>query len=139
MIVVDASAFVDLLTDEADDPLVEALTRSGHWVVPEHFRAEVVNALRGLWLGRRIDDAEFERALQIVSTRPLDVWPTTPLLPRIRELATNANAYVAIYVALAEELGCPLVTNDVKYVGIPGVACSIIPAARRAPIGRDSV
>ena len=125
MIVVDASAFVELLVQRADPALRAALVRSGHWVVPEHFRIEVANGLRGLWLGRKIDDTGFEAALAQAATQRLDVWPSVPLMPRMRELA--ANAYDAAYLALAEELGAPLVTIDAKYARVPGIRCRIIP------------
>jgi predicted nucleic acid-binding protein len=127
MIVLDASAFIALFGAGEQSPLVAALGRSGHWVVPEHFRAEVLSGLRGLWLGRKTDDDELDRAARVIASRPLDVWPTAPLIPRIRELAANATVYDAAYIALAEELGAPLVTVDAKYARVPGIRCRILP------------
>lgn len=127
MIVVDASALVALFRAGDQSRLLGALGRSGHWVVPEHFRAEALSALRGLWLGREIDDDGFDRAAHVVASRPLDVWPTVPLIPRIRELAANATVYDAAYIALAEDLGAPLVAADAKFARVPGIRCRILP------------
>ncbi|HWH97737.1 MAG TPA: type II toxin-antitoxin system VapC family toxin [Pseudolysinimonas sp.] len=126
MLVLDSSAFVALELERATPEVVAALARSGHWVVPEHFRVEAFNALRGLWFGRKLDDARFERSTRRLQVLDLDVWPTAPLLPRIRELATNATAYDAAYLALAEELSCPLVTADEKFARVPGIRCSVL-------------
>ncbi len=125
MIVLDTSAWVDLAIDDAAAPLVDAIRTSGHWVVPEHFRTEAMNAIRGLWLGRKISAPTFDDATTQLIAADLDVWPTAPLLPRIRQLAENANAYDAAYVALAEELGCALISSDSKFARIPGILCRV--------------
>jgi predicted nucleic acid-binding protein len=39
-------------------------------------------------------------------------YPHEPLLLRVWELRDNLSAYDAIYVALAEALGLPLITRD---------------------------
>ena len=57
---------------------------------------------------------------------PLYIWPVRPLLPRMVELAGNATAYDAAYLALAERLSISLLTGDAKLTGVPGVRCSFI-------------
>lgn len=47
------------------------------------------------------------------------------LLHRAMQLRANATLYDALYVALAEQLGCSVVTTDVKLAAIPGVNCPI--------------
>jgi predicted nucleic acid-binding protein len=47
------------------------------------------------------------------------------LLDRIWELRDNVAAYDATYVALAEALGCELVTADGRLAQAPGPTCSI--------------
>lgn len=126
MIVLDTSAWVDLAIDEAGPRLVDVMRSSGHWIVPEHFRTEAMNAIRGLWLGRKISSATFDDATTQLIAADLDTWPTVPLLPRMRQLADNANAYDAAYVALAEELGCALVSSDAKFARIPGIHCQVV-------------
>jgi predicted nucleic acid-binding protein len=112
--------------DDAAPRLVDAMATSGHWIVPEHFRAEAMNTIRGLWLGRKVTVATFDAAMTELIGADLDIWPTAPLLPRMRQLADNANAYDAAYVALAEELGCALVSSDSKFARIPGIQCRVI-------------
>ena len=126
MLVLDSSAFVDLELERATPELVAALSRSGHWVVPEHFRVEAFSAFRGSWLSRQLDEAGFDQAAQRLQAMDFDVWPTAPLVPRMRELAVNATAYDAAYLALAEELSCPLVTADEKFARVPGIRCRVI-------------
>jgi predicted nucleic acid-binding protein len=43
-----------------------------------------------------------------------------PLQPRVLELRHNFTAYDAMYVALAESLDLPLLTDDGKFATSPG-------------------
>lgn len=62
----------------------------------------------------------------------LDTWrhlsatryPVHALLDRVWQLRDNASAYDACYVALAEALGCGLLTADARLARIPGAQCS---------------
>ena len=51
------------------------------------------------------------------------------LLPRVWALRENLTAYDATYVALAEALGCTLVTADARIAQAPGTSClvSVVP------------
>lgn len=129
MIVVDASAFVEVVATPDSDRgaiLVDELERDPHWVVPEHFRIEAGNALRGLLLAGQLDEGDFDSAFDRLAVQPFDVWPTVPLLPRVRELVRNATVYDAVYLALAEELASPLVTADAKLSRVPGIRCRVL-------------
>lgn len=44
---------------------------------------------------------------------------------RAYELRDNVTAYDAAYVALAEALGCPLVTADGRLAKASGVRCGV--------------
>ena len=48
-----------------------------------------------------------------------------PLIERIWELRQTIAAYDAMYVALAEQLGCALVTADARLSGAPGLRCAV--------------
>ena len=51
--------------------------------------------------------------------------PTFPLLHRVWELRDNLSAYDASYVALAEALGCPLVTADARITRATTIGCAV--------------
>jgi predicted nucleic acid-binding protein len=52
------------------------------------------------------------------------VYPTVALLRRAWELRDNVTAYDGCYVALAETIGCTLITADVRLAHAPGIACA---------------
>ena len=131
MIVVDASCLTMVVSGPPAyvDAAASVMEGDDHWVVPGHGVIETVSALRGLYLGRVITrEAMVDAAQQLVDFH-LDVWPTEPLLGRVLELADNVSAYDAAYIALAEELGAPLVTGDGRLARVPGVRCPIITIA----------
>jgi predicted nucleic acid-binding protein len=51
--------------------------------------------------------------------------PTPSTMNRAWELRENLTAYDALYVALAEELDCELVTADARIARAPGVRCHV--------------
>ena len=126
MIVVDASAWVALVVSPLSDRLADAFETSGHWAVPEHFRVECLHAIRGLWLKGALSSREYAELCDDLISLDVDVWPTAPLIPRAAQLAANATGYDAAYLALAEELGCALVTRDAKMSRVPGIRCRVI-------------
>ncbi len=128
MIVIDASAMVDIITGEGRATELAAATAfASRWIVPEHFVIEVTSGLRGAWLAGRLDRRGFATAIDRLGTFRMVTWPTGSLLPRILELAANATPYDAAYVALAERLAAPLVTADGKLARMPGIRCRILP------------
>lgn len=51
--------------------------------------------------------------------------PTLRMVRRAYELRANVTAYDATYVALAEALGCELLTADRRLAGATGPRCAI--------------
>lgn len=51
--------------------------------------------------------------------------PVGRLLHRVFDLRANITVYDACYVALAEALGCPLVTSDRHLANAPMITCVI--------------
>jgi predicted nucleic acid-binding protein len=127
VLVVDASAFVAFLIPEVGRGKVdEPLLADTHWVVPEHFVIEAVQALRGLWLRKTIVQTRLDEALAVLTQAKFDTWPTLPLLPRIRELMQKASAYDAAYIALAEETASPLLTVDGRLSRVSQARCTFV-------------
>lgn len=127
MIVVDASAFVEFLTDEGgrSAEVAEALAFDAEWAAPEHAMTEIASAIRGLWLAGRCSEAEFDARLAALSRLEILPFGIVPLLPRIRALAQNAGVYDAAYLALAERLDAPLLTVDRKLARVPGTNANV--------------
>lgn len=110
MIVIDASV-VDLLV--GPDLALEHELPDDPWHAPAHLDVEVVHALHGLVLGRHLSRPRAEDALQDYTDLAITRWPLDDgLRRRCLQLADNLTAYDAGYVALAEGLGCSMVTRD---------------------------
>ncbi|RZT59738.1 putative nucleic acid-binding protein [Microcella alkaliphila] len=132
MIVLDASVLVTVLVDDdatSTDVALQRMRDDLHWVVPEHAIIETVHALRGLMLVGKISHRQLDEHTQTLVDWALDAWPTIPLLSRVLELAHNVSAYDAAYIALAEELGAPLMTADGRLARVPGVRCPVVTIA----------
>lgn len=129
MIVVDASAAVLLFADQALDARVKAarstLARDPAWLVTEHWKIEVFNTIRGLWLGRKLSDEQARHAVDRLPHMVVSVLSTDPLLPRMWELRTNVSGYDATYIAAAEAYDCTLVTADARLVRAGVARCPI--------------
>jgi predicted nucleic acid-binding protein len=74
-----------------------------------------------------MDPGRGAAALEILQDLPVHRHPENPLLPRIWQLCQNLTAYAAAYVALAEALGCPLLTFDAGLSRVPGLHVRIMP------------
>jgi predicted nucleic acid-binding protein len=110
--VIDAGALLELLLRTMRAESVQAVVADRQLVAPAVIDAEVLSALRGL---ERVSGVTAARAaLAIVDLRlaPVERHPLEPLLDRAWGLRNQLNAYDALYVALAIELDCPLVTTD---------------------------
>ncbi len=51
--------------------------------------------------------------------------PVFPLLARVLELRENLSVYDASYIALAELLGCSVLTADPRLSAVPGIRCPV--------------
>lgn len=122
MIVADASAVVSALVNAG--AARQALgTQQVH--VPHLADTEVASSIRRL-VARDELSPDDGRLL-------LDTWrrlatvrhASTGLLDRVWQLRSNASAYDATYVALAEGLGCALVTADARLSRVRGLRCPV--------------
>jgi len=69
--------------------------------------------------------AQAEAALAVWGRPGMVRHPLVGLLGRMWELRANVSAYDAGYVALAERLGCHLVTADRRIARAPGLRCPV--------------
>lgn len=127
MIVLDASLVANLVGDDGEDGrrARSLVADSGEASMPDLVDVETVAVLRKLWLSGTLDDARFEAALADLADLPFARYPTLPLMQRAYELRANVTAYDAAYIALAEALGCDLVTTDGRLARAPGIQCRV--------------
>lgn len=127
MLCVDAGVVVDALIPRGRfTAAARGVVASGGLVAPELVDIEVVSALRQMVLAGTLSAAVGQASVETLGIVPLTRRTHRPLLPRIWELRDNLMAYDATYVALAEALGCPLVTADSRLAGAAGVRCEIV-------------
>jgi predicted nucleic acid-binding protein len=127
MVVLDSSALVALLVDAG---------QLGDWVAetvadtvitgPQLLPFEVANVLRRHQLAGKIDRSIATLAHADLVALPLKLWPYSVLADRIWELRDQVTAYDASYVALAELVGCPVITLDRRLGHAHGLACHIV-------------
>lgn len=125
MVVVDASALIELvLSTPAGIALANRIENTALSLHAPHCAdVEVVSALgRKIRLGQ-ITPAMARDALQDLRDLDLNRHEHEPYLDRMLALRANVSAHDAAYVALAEVLGCPLLTLDARLSRTPGVRC----------------
>lgn len=124
--VCDASVLVALLGgDQVYGPAARLELRTGIVAAPNLIDLEILQGLRGMWLGAKLSDSELHAASASLQRMPIVRYPLRRLAPRILDLRHNLTVYDASYVALAEALGVELVTLDARMAGAPGLRCAV--------------
>jgi predicted nucleic acid-binding protein len=125
-VVLDASALVELLLQSDRAPAVLQVIGDTELVAPDVINPEVLSTLRRL---ERVGTLPADRARQAVDdlrVAKVQRFPTLPLLPAVWGLRANVTAFDACYVALAEALGCTLVTADLRLSRAPKLGVPLI-------------
>lgn len=126
MIVVDASAVVDLLLQRNAEPLMTRLLDDGEPLhAPHLLDVEVAQVIRRYWRAGELPSARSSQALSDLLDLPVTRHGHEPLLERVWQLRHNVTAYDAVYLALAEALAAPLVTRDRALMKVPGVTAHV--------------
>lgn len=116
MTVVDASAVAELLLglplgSAAEQHVFEAEEGAA---APDLLNAEILHVLRRYERRGVIDTQRSREAIVDLFDLPITRYPTMALLERAWTLRRNLTAYDALYAALAEAIGAPLVTADAR-------------------------
>lgn len=112
MIVLDASAAVELLLRSPAGGRVEALLGGERVVAPAHFDSEILSTISRLVRSRRLEEARARQALDHVALMSVERAALPPLLPLAFALRDRFSAPDSLYVALARERDARLVTAD---------------------------
>ena len=121
MIVVDASAVVDLLVDRQSGPrLADRLLADGDLHAPHLVDVEVAQAFRHLARAGALSVDRASEARADAALMPIVRYPHLALVERAWELRESLSLYDGVYIALAELLEAPLVTCDRRLARAPG-------------------
>ncbi|HET8607395.1 MAG TPA: type II toxin-antitoxin system VapC family toxin [Gaiellaceae bacterium] len=111
-IVVDTSALVELLLATPRSEAVRRATAASEIVAAELVDAEALSVIRRLERGRGIDAGRAADAIAELERAPFRRFQLQPLIAAAWALRQAVSTYDAFHVALAQALGCPLVTAD---------------------------
>jgi predicted nucleic acid-binding protein len=127
LIVIDASVLANVVGDDGSDGqrARAELRGAGDVVAPDLVDVETVAVLRKRWLAGTVTDRRFAAAVEDLGQLDLERYPVLRFMRRAYELRANVTAYDSAYVALAEELGCQLLTADQRLASALGPRCAI--------------
>ncbi|MDR0482882.1 MAG: type II toxin-antitoxin system VapC family toxin [Cellulomonadaceae bacterium] len=126
-VVVDASAFVAVLTDNGADGVWASEQIAGRYLsAPELMPFETSNILRRLAARSAITSDLATLSHSSLQECHIDLWPYSLLAERCWQLRNNLTVYDASYVTLAEILKVPLVTLDHRIASAPGIRCTVL-------------
>lgn len=122
--VIDASSTVAYLLGDGTE--VEHAAMVGEAYAPALLDVEVVQTLRGLVRGDKVDLDTTEQARAELGELAVRRIPDAALLERAWELRDVCSVYDALYVALAEGMDVALVTRDVRLARSAGDLVDVI-------------
>jgi predicted nucleic acid-binding protein len=127
LIVIDASVLANVVGDGGSDGrrARQEFRNAGDVAAPDLVDVETVAVLRKRWIAGTVSDRRFAAAVEDLEQLDLDRYPALPFMRRAYELRANVTAYDSAYVALAETLGCELLTGDGRLASASGLRCAI--------------
>ncbi len=117
-LVIDASIALKWVVEEDGTPEALALRRRAKLIAPELLSAECANIL---WKKVQRDELSKEEALlaaRLLQAAEIELLPTRFLLEAATRIAIELDrlAYDCLYLALATERDCRLVTTDERFL-----------------------
>ncbi len=133
-LIADASVVVAWLLGGTPGSWAEELMSSDDLTAPHVMPVEVAHVLRADSLAGRLSTEAASLAHHYLGLLRVSLFPYSPVAHRVWELRSNVTAYDAWYVALAEMLGAPLATLDMRLARATGPRCEFLtpPAAQPA-------
>lgn len=125
MIVVDASAIVDVIAGRPSSRLLQRLGDEPALHAPHLLDVEVWSALRAGVARSSLTDLQADEARTLFHSMTIDRYPHRPLDDHVWRLRHNLSTYDATYVALAAALDAVLVTNDARLAAAPRTGIDI--------------
>ncbi len=127
MIVIDASVLANVVGDDGSDGQRARLEfrNAGDVAAPDLADVETVAVLRKRWIAGTVSDQRFAAAVDDLGQLDMDRYPALRFMRRAYELRANVTVYDSAYVALAETLGCELLTADQRLPHASGPRCAI--------------
>jgi predicted nucleic acid-binding protein len=122
MIVVDASAALSALLNRG---AARSTLASEQLHVPHLIDPEIANGVRRRVAAHQLRASDGWTMLAVWGRLAMTRYPTFSVLGRIWDLRENLSSYDASYIALAELLGCPLLTADARLSRTPGLRCAV--------------
>jgi predicted nucleic acid-binding protein len=111
--VIDSSAVVALLSDRGEPGRwVRSKIEGFRLAAPDLMPYEVSNILRRHTLAGKLDSSAATLAHQDLLASSFDLFPHVSLATRAWDLRANLTIYDGVYMALAEGIGCSLITLD---------------------------
>lgn len=119
MVVVDASAALKWVLDEPGQRAALGLLEEDMLHAPDFLLIEVANVLWSKVRRRVIDRVQADAAYEAIAGVPIAYTTVGELAVPARTLAhaLDLSVYDALYAALAQRLGCALVTLDARLAG----------------------
>jgi len=127
LLVVDASVVVAALAGSGAHGGWAAQTLAGaHLTAPHLMPVEVANVLRRHQVLGTLSSDVATLAHADLLDLDVDLYPYEAVADRVWDLRATLTGYDASYVALAERIGAPLATLDVRLARAPGPACRFL-------------
>jgi len=128
VIVVDASALVDLLIRSPRGSRVQTALNGTAVAAPELIVVEVLSALHRLVRSSTLTAAQATAAADDFAALALRTVPHAPLAATVWGLRDRVRIADAFYVAAAQAVGVPLLTTDARLARavLPGVTVTLV-------------